>query len=322
MILIKTPLRVSLFGGGSDYPKFYNKKNGEVISFAINQYINLFCSESIFGYKYSLNYRKLVRENDLYNIDHPTFFHFFKKFDLQNLNIHYDSQIPSNTGLASSSGLTCSLIYLKNILLKLPNNKNLIFKEAIDFEQKIMKEPVGSQDPIPISKGGFLNIKFSKNKILPKNIYNLNKDYINYLIDNMVLVYSGQRRLSHKITIDKINKMNSNRKIIEEMVDLTKEAKNLINKQEKISKISSLMKINWELKKKLSDKVSNNLIDRIFEKAYKDGATAGKILGAGGGGFILFMVPKKNQKNFIKNNIYKTIKIQIDNIGIRHFSDV
>ena len=81
------------------------------------------------------------------------------------------------------------------------------------------------------------------------------------------------------------------------------------------------MKINWELKKKLSNKVSNNLIDRIFEKAYKDGATAGKILGAGGGGFILFMVPKKNQKNFIKNNRYKTIKIKIDNIGIRHFSD-
>ena len=84
---------------------------------------------------------------------------------------------------------------------------------------------------------------------MPQNIYNRNKDYINHLIDNMVLVYSGQRRLSHKITIDKINKMSSNRKIIEEMVDLTKEAKNLINKQEKISKISSLMKINWELKK-------------------------------------------------------------------------
>ena len=127
-----------------------------------------------------------------------------------------------------------------------------------------MKEPVGSQNPII---RGFSKYKIFKNKILPQNIYNRNKDYINHLIDNMVLVYSGQRRLSHKITIDKINKMSSNRKIIEEMVDLTKEAKNLINKQEKISKISSLMKINWELKKKLSNKVSNNLIDRIFEKA-------------------------------------------------------
>lgn len=321
MILIKTPLRVSLFGGGSDYPKFYSKNNGEVISFAINQYINLFCSKSIFGYKYSLNYRKLVRENDLKNVEHPTFFHFFRKFNLQNLNIHYDSQIPSNTGLASSSGLTCSLIYLKNLLLKLPNDKSRVFKEAIQFEQNIMKEPVGSQDPIPISKGGFLNIKFSKENIVPKNIYDQNKDYVNHLIDNMILVYSGQRRLSHKITIDKIKKMNSNESVIKEMVNLTKEANNLIKKQANISKISSLMKTNWELKKKLSDKISNKLIDRIFEKAYKDGAMSGKILGAGGGGFILFIVPKKNQKKFMNNNLFKSIKIKIDNIGVRHFSD-
>ena len=137
----------------------------------------------------------------------------------------------------------------------------------------------------------------------------------------MILVYSGQRRLSHKITIDKIKKMNSNESVIKEMVNLTKEANNLIKKQANISKISLLMKTNWELKKKLSDKISNKLIDRIFEKAYKDGAMSGKILGAGGGGFILFIVPKKNQKKFMNNNLFKSIKIKIDNIGVRHFSD-
>jgi len=302
-------------------PNIIKKKNGEVLSFAINQHINLFSSQSIFGHKYSLNYRKLVRENNLKNIDHPTFFHFFKKFNLENLNIHYDSQIPSNTGLASSSALTCSLIYLKNLLLNKSNNKNNIFKEAINFEQKIMKEPVGSQDPIPICKGGFLKIKFSRQKITPINIYNQNKDYIDELIDNMILVYSGKRRLSHKITIDKINKMSSNQSVINEMVDLTKEAYSLIKKQDNISKISSLMKKNWILKKKLSDRVSNKFIDKIFDKAYHDGATAGKILGAGGGGFLLFIVPKKNQKKFINYNKFKAIKIKLDTFGIRHFTD-
>ncbi len=302
MIISKTPYRISFFGGGSDYPSWYNNQNGEVLSTTIDKYlyINVRNLPPFFEHKYRVSYSSLETSNNIMGIKHKVVREAIKFFKLNNgLEINYAGDIPSRSGMGSSSsfvvGLLNSLNYLKN--KKIINKRDLAL-DAINFEQNTLKEDVGAQDQVIATYGGFNSIKFQKNKIFSIQKSNISDDFKNYLNKNLLLMYTGQVRTAQIIAKSFVNKINSEKKNeIYEILDHVKLAKKII-KNEDILSFGKLLNDSWKIKKKLSKNISNSVLDDIYNLAITKGALGGKILGAGGGGFFLFLVPLEKQKKF------------------------
>ncbi len=307
MIITKTPYRISFFGGGSDYPEWYKKFGGSVLSTTIDKFIYISCRElpPFFEHKYRIVWSKIENVKEINQIQHLTVKKLLQYNKIKSgLEIHYDGDLPARSGMGSSSsfsvGLMCALIKFqkKNI-----SNINLA-KQAINFEQKIMKETVGSQDQVAASIGGFNKIKFLKNekiiikKILSKNLKKLNS--------NLLLLYTGIQRNASIIANNYVHKLSNQkekniRKIIEK-VDLGEK----IIKSGNLDDFGELLHETWIEKKDLSSSVSNNKIDELYKICMENGAKGGKLLGAGGGGFLLIYIKNEKKKkllNKLKNII-------------------
>jgi D-glycero-alpha-D-manno-heptose-7-phosphate kinase len=304
MIITKTPYRISFFGGGSDYPDWFNKKfnYGEVISTTIDKYIYLTLRDlpSFFGFKFRASYSKIEEVNLVSKIEHRAIRGAIKYYSLNSADVHYVGDLPARSGMGSSSsfivGLINAIYSLKN---KKINNKKLAL-ESIFFENKYLKEIVGVQDQIAASYGGFNIIKIENNKFTVNKIQN-NSNFSRVLNSNLVLLYTGQSRISQKVAktfIDKI--LYEKKSSISKILDHVNQAKKIINKNLP-DDFGYLLNETWAEKKKLSKIISNDYIDEIYEKGMKYGAIGGKLLGAGSGGFLLFYVPKNKQNCFFHN---------------------
>ena len=302
MIISKTPYRISFFGGGTDYPQWYNNHGGEVISTTIDKYLYIFCKylPNFFEYKYRFCYSKIETVNNLNQINHTAFRKIISYLKIKNgIDVHYNGELPARSGMASSSAFTVGLL---NALFKYKNKKinhKDLAKESIYFEQKILKEIVGCQDQIATSIGGFNIINIKKNsKFELESIKN--QKFIKKLNKSLFLVYTGINRTAQDIAGSYVNKLTSSKKeYMNKIVSITKHAKKSI-KNNNIYDFGGLLGENWEIKKKLSNLVSNEFIDRIYTLGIKNGAIGGKVLGAGGGGFLLFVVPPEENDKFIK----------------------
>ena len=304
MIISKTPYRVSFFGGGSDYPNWYNKYSGNVLSSSINKHLYITCRflPKFFDHKYRIVWSKIENVYNINDIEHPTVKKLLNFLNLKNgLEIHYDGDLPARSGMGSSSAFTVGLIKALFCLLDKKISNLDIAKKAIYFEQKIMKEIVGSQDQLATAVGGFNKIIFNKkqnykfhsiNKV--KNLYKLE--------NNLLLIYSGSKRTAQKIANTYVKKLTTTNKFfIRNMIDHVNEGEKILKKGN-IDDFGKLLHSAWQIKKKLSSSVSNAKIDNLYDLAIKYGALGGKILGAGGGGFFLFYMKKELQKNFLDNN--------------------
>jgi D-glycero-alpha-D-manno-heptose-7-phosphate kinase len=304
MIISKTPYRVSFFGGGSDYPNWYNKYSGSVLSSSINKHLYITCRflPKFFDHKYRIVWSKIENVYNINDIEHPTVKKLLNFLNLKNgLEIHYDGDLPARSGMGSSSAFTVGLIKALFCLLDKKISNLDIAKKAIYFEQKIMKEIVGSQDQLATAVGGFNKIIFNKkqnykfhsiNKV--KNLYKLE--------NNLLLIYSGSKRTAQKIANTYVKKLTTTNKFfIRNMIDHVNEGEKILKKGN-IDDFGKLLHSAWQIKKKLSSSVSNAKIDNLYDLAIKYGALGGKILGAGGGGFFLFYMKKELQKNFLDNN--------------------
>ena len=300
MIITKTPYRISFFGGGSDYPEWYKKFGGSVLSTTIDKFIYISCRElpPFFDHKYRVVWSKIENVKEINQIQHSTVKKLLQYNKIKSgLEIHYDGDLPARSGMGSSSsfsvGLMCALMKFqkKNI-----SNINLA-KQAINFEQKIMKETVGSQDQVATSIGGFNKIKFLKNekiiikKILSKNLKKLNS--------NLLLLYTGIQRNASIIANNYVHKLSNQkekniRKIIEK-VDLGEK----IIKSGNLDDFGELLHETWIEKKNLSSSVSNNKIDELYKICMENGAKGGKLLGAGGGGFLLIYIKNEKKKKLL-----------------------
>lgn len=305
MIISKTPYRISFFGGGTDYPDWYLKNGGEVINTTIDKYLYLSMRSlpSFFEHKYRISYSKIDQAKNIEKIKHPVvrealkLHEFYKKVNL-GTELHYDGDLPARSGMGSSSVFVVGLFKIL-LGLKKEISPYSLAKKSIYFEQTILSETVGSQDQIAASYGGFNIINFKKNGSF--KVENLIKDDVQLetLSENLLLVYTGLSRTANWIAKSYINKLNTSRKdSLDKIVKQTKLAKNLFLAKDYDS-IGSLLHEAWMEKKLLSNKVSNNYIDAIYNNGLKNGALGGKLLGAGGGGFILFYVKKNKQKKFI-----------------------
>lgn len=305
MIISKTPYRISFFGGGTDYPEWYLNNGGEVISSTIDKYLYLTMRSlpSFFEHKYRISYSIIEHAKKISDIKHPAVREALKAYeyyDQGNLGteLHYDGDLPARSGMGSSSVFVVGLLKILLGIKKKISPLNLA-KKSIHFEQTILRETVGSQDQVAASYGGFNIINFKKNGSF--KVENLIKDdaELETLSENLLLVYTGLSRTANWIAKSYINKLNTSRKdSLDKIVKQTKLAKNLFLAKDYDS-IGSLLHEVWMEKKLLSNKVSNNYIDAIYNNGLKNGALGGKLLGAGGGGFILFYVKKNKQKKFI-----------------------
>jgi D-glycero-alpha-D-manno-heptose-7-phosphate kinase len=319
MILCRTPFRVSFFGGGTDFPQWYLENGGAVISTSINKYsyITVRTLPDIFNYRYRLRYFKTEEVKNINEIKHPTFREALKKHFLKNktIEIVHNADLPAMTGLGSSSSTAVGTIHALSFFNKKKLNKLDLALDAIDIEQNILKENVGSQDQIAASFGGFNYIQFNRNRIKVNKILNIKN--VEKIEKSILLVFSGTQRKANNIERDKIKNLKKNYNYLNLMNQLTLEARSiLLSNKFTIEEFGKLLDHQWEIKKKLSSMVSNPKINDIYELGIQNGAYGAKLLGAGHGGFIVFIC-NENVKNRIKEKLknFFNISIKFENSG-------
>ena len=304
MIISKTPYRISFFGGGSDYPSWYNKYSGSVLSTSIDKHIYITCRflPKFFDHKYRIVWSKIENVQNIKDIKHPIVKNLLNHLKIKDgLEIHYDGDLPASSGMGSSSAFTVGLINgLYNLLNKKITNYE-IAKKAINFEQQVMKETVGSQDQLATAVGGFNKIIFNKNnkfKITSKK----NNHNINRLESNLLLIYTGKKRIAQDVAKKYSGKLTTiNKKYIDTMVQHVTEGEKII-KGNNIDDFGKLLHSAWLTKKKLSTHISSPKIDDMYDYVIQQGALGGKLLGAGGGGFFLFYMRNELKESFLKKN--------------------
>jgi D-glycero-alpha-D-manno-heptose-7-phosphate kinase len=313
MVISRTPFRISFFGGGTDLPKWYNNHEGMVISTTIDKYCFLSVKElpPFLPYKYRIVYSQQELVNSLYEIDHPSARECLRHMGMKDRRIEvvHSGDLPSKAGLGSSSSFTVGLL---NALAALQNetfSKKNLAKVSIELEQKILKEAVGSQDQVAATYGGFNVIRFKKGSIVVSKL-EYNPELKNFLL----LYFNGTTRVANEIEKTKIKTMNKREESYKALFDIAKVAKPFFSQD--VTKIGKLLNETWLMKKELSSKVSTDDIDKIYDVALGAGATGGKLLGSGGGGFLLFFVePNKQQKVRLALKNLMEVPFQFESTG-------
>lgn len=308
-ILSKVPLRVSLFGGGTDMPEYFSKNQGKVLSLAINKFIYVQYRElpNYSKFKYRFIFNKTEELDSPEYSSNPVFKNIFRFKNLKKLGGEYiyQSDLPSRSGVGSSSAFVIAMLnLLAFIKFNKENKSQSLAEDSIFFEQKILAEKVGIQDQIACSFGGFNLIKiFNDGKFKVNNLYSENKSKIDELTSSFLIIHSNKYRYASDIeaakSFDKID--------LSYLSQAAEEGANIIkSKTSNIFEIGRLLKETWKIKKRLSNNTTTTEINDIIDIAIKNGATGGKVIGAGGGGFVLIQISEKKQKKIIdifKRNI-------------------
>jgi len=299
MIITRTPFRVSFFGGGTDYPVWYKKNGGAVLATTINRYcyITLRRLPPFFEHRHRIVYSKTEYVQELDEIQHPSVRECFRHTDVKvGLELHHDGDLPARTGLGSSSSFTVGL--LKALFAfqgKMVSKKELALA-AIHVEQNVIRENVGSQDQTLAAYGGLNLIKFSgdvSNHITVEPL-SISKERIDELESHLMLFFTGFSRTASELAGHQIKATPKKKAELKAMHTLVNEATQILCSQGDLKEFGALLNETWMLKRKLTERITNESIDNIYDTAIKAGAIGGKLLGAGGGGFILFFItPEK-----------------------------
>ena len=318
MIITKTPFRMSFFGGGTDMKEFYETYGGSVISTTFDKYVYVTVRHlpRFFTYKNQVTYSKIERTRSADQIEHPMVRNAMKLLDMQELIINYDADLPARTGLGSSSSFAVGLLNAFYCLKGKYADKRKLADDAIYVERVMCDEAGGLQDQIAASFGGFNRINFSSEgyEVKPVIISPERKQKLN---DNLMFFFTGFTRLSSEIQKD--TKKNTGKNIdtllkMKEQVDIAEQI--LVSKDRDLDDFGRLLNESWRLKRSTGNKVSTEAIDEIYQKAMDAGALGGKLLGAGGGGFIVFYVPENRQadvKKALNNLLY--VPFRFENTG-------
>ena len=300
MIISRTPFRVSFFGGGTDYPAWCNDKGGAVLATSINKYcyISLRYLPPFFEHKYRIVYSKVEMVKEKGDIQHPVVRAAidFMKIN-EGLEIHHDGDLPARTGLGSSSSFTVGMLHVLYALKGIMPTKKRLALEAIHLERNILKESVGSQDQILASIGGFNRIDFDSGH---ENAYRetpvmINAQRTQDLQSHLMLFFTGISRFASDVAKKKIDNMPNKTRQLTTMHHMVEEAVSVLISEGCITEFGKLLHESWMLKRELSDGVTSKYIDEVYSAACDEGAIGGKLLGAGGGGFMLIFAPPEKQ---------------------------
>lgn len=307
MIISRTPYRISFFGGGTDYPVWYTQNGGAVLSTTIDKYcyITVRYLPPFFEHKHRIVYSKVEDVRYISEIQHPAAKALleFCKVD-KGVEIHHDGDLPARTGLGSSSSFTVGLLQSLYALKGVITSKFQLAKEAIHVEREILKENVGSQDQVAAAYGGFSRIVFDEDDRFRVEPITLGKEKLLRLQNHLMLIFTGLSRFASKIAEEQINNTPEKKKELNSMQQMVDEARYILNGNGNILEFGRLLNESWRIKRSISNKISNLTIDNIYDTALRAGAIGGKLLGAGGGGFMLLFVPPEQHqqvKRALKN---------------------
>lgn len=318
MIITRTPFRISFAGGGSDLRNYYEKFGGSVLSVSINKFIYLSMHPYFDENAYLLKYSKTENVQNVDEIQHPIIRTVFKKYGIKGVDFNSSADIPSGTGLASSSAFTVGLINLCNVFTDRYMNREDIAKEACRIEIEDLKEPIGKQDQYACACGGLNFISFHKCGAVDVEKLYLQNDAYHVLEKNLLMFYTGQTRAAGSILAEqKKNTTDDQAKInnLHKMVQLSKDLREELLRGN-TNAMGEILHAGWMYKKELAKGISNPEIDRNYELARESGALGGKLLGAGGGGFLLFYV-EEQYRNKVRRALshLKEIDFKFDNKG-------
>lgn len=325
MIISRTPVRMSFFGGGTDFPEFYNEYSGAVISTTFDKYCHVnvqHLPQGIFDYKNLLSYAQIEKVDSVDEIKHPAIREAMKWLNLDRICLNYDADLPARTGLGTSSSFSVGLLNAFYRLQGITKSKCELADDAIHLERFLCKEEGGVQDQIAAAFGGFNRIDFSKDgyKVTPIDFPQERKDRLN---DNLMLFYTGLSRYSFQVqksTKEMLGKRTAELLEILKMVDEAE--KNLVNPNSSLDDFGLMLNETWKLKRSISNKISSDFIDELYIKAINSGALGGKLLGAGGGGCLLFYVPEERQESVRKAfDGFFEIRFRFENEGTQIICD-
>ncbi len=318
MIISRTPFRVSFFGGGTDYPAWFEQNPGAVLATTINKYCYISCRylPPFFEHKSRIIYSKMEHVHGIDEIDHPAVREVLRYMDIhQGVEIHHDGDLPARTGLGSSSSFTVGLLNSLYALLGRMSSKSQLAEEAIHIEQNMCHENVGCQDQALAAYGGFNFIEFGGSQHLQVQKVIIPADRLKFFQDHLMLVFTGFSRTASEIASHQINNIPKKKIELKSMYEMAVHGLELL-KEDRLKDFGQLLDESWKIKRQLSDKVSTPMIDEIYETAKSSGAIGGKLLGAGGGGFVLLFVPPENQakvREKLKNLLL--VPIEFENLG-------
>lgn len=301
MIITKTPFRMSFFGGGTDIEEFFNEYGGAVLSTTFDKYcyVNVRHLPRFFEYSTEITYSKIERVKDIAALEHPAIREAIKMLDMHEIRLIYEADLPARSGLGTSSSFAVGMLNAFHTLKGKYVDKRRLADEAIYLERRLCNEAGGWQDQIAASYGGLNRITFS-NKGYDVHPIIINPQRKKQLNKRLLLFFTGFTRFSSEI--QKLNENNRKSKIrqLQEMKVLVDEAeKVLTNTQTNLDEFGKCLDYTWKLKRQ-TGKISTDSIDELYNKAKKAGAVGGKLLGAGGGGFLIFYVNDEYRNNVIE----------------------
>lgn len=325
MIITKTPFRMSFFGGGTDMEEFFNEHGGAVLSTTFDKYcyVNVRHLPRFFDYCTELSYSKTERVTDIEDIQHPAIRNAMKMLDMHEIRLTYEADLPARSGLGTSSSFAVGMLNAFYALKGKYADKKKLADEAIYLERVLCAEAGGWQDQIAAAFGGFNRINFNDSgyEVLPVIISPERKQRLN---NNLMMFFTGFTRFSSDV--QKMNASDKRDKTaqLKEMLTLVDDAEQiLVNKDADLNEFGRLLDYTWKLKRQTGAAVSNDGIDYWYAKGIEAGALGGKLLGAGGGGFLVFYVEPEYQKSVHKamqDLMYVPFEFETGGTRVIHYS--
>ena len=322
MIITRTPFRISFFGGGTDYPAWFQQHGGQVLSTTIDKYCYITCRHlpPFFDYKHRIVYSAIENVRHWDEIQHPAVRAVLGGSNCgKGLEIHHDGDLPARSGLGSSSSFTVGLLHALAALKGRYVSKKQLASNAIHIEQEVIGENVGSQDQIAAAYGGLNRIEFTRNGNFEVSPVIVRPQRLRELQSHLMLCFTGFSRIASEIAKSQIESIRQRDVELHRMAEMVEEAVRILHsRSSRIDAFGELLHEGWLHKKSLSDRVSTPEIDEIYQTALDAGATGGKILGAGGGGFLLlFVKPALQQRVREKLDHLVHVPFSFDDSGSR-----
>jgi D-glycero-alpha-D-manno-heptose-7-phosphate kinase len=311
MIISRTPFRISFFGGGTDYPAWYREHGGAVLSATINKYCYLTCRylPPFFQHRTRVVYSIIEMVKSIDEINHPSARETLRYLKInRGIEIHHDGDLPGRSGMGSSSAFTVGLLHALYALKGQAVGKRQLASEALHLEQDILKEAVGSQDQVSTAYGGVNRINFMQNGDFSVHPMTLSPERLEELNSHLMLFYTGIKRTASNIASSYATSTDGRSAVLHKMRHCVDQSCEILNGKGDLIPFGGLLHEAWLAKRELSDKVSNAQVDALYDEARAAGATGGKLLGAGGGGFLLLFVPHEKQ-NKLRKQLCRLIQV-------------
>jgi D-glycero-alpha-D-manno-heptose-7-phosphate kinase len=325
MIISRTPYRISFFGGGTDYPAWYMNHGGAVLATTINKYCYISCRylPPYFDHRIRVVYSKIESCQSLEEIAHPAVREVLRFLNFsRGLEIHHDGDLPARSGMGSSSSFTIGLLHALHALQSHMVSKHQLAKEGIHVEQNCLKETVGSQDQVLAAYGGLNHVRFFPSGDINVQPLTLSPERAAELNQNLMLIYTGIKRTASDVASTFVPTMDARRRQLRIMMDLVGDGLSILGGNGDLMPFGKLLHEAWMEKRSFSNRVACKEVDEMYDCALGAGAIGGKLLGAGGGGFLLLFVPLEHQarvRERLTNLIHVPFKFEMGGSQIIFF---